>query len=606
MEVYLLKSGFCLAILFGFYKLFLENESMHIFKRFYLLGALVISLLIPLITFKTYVEMPLTTTPVLLNTHSFSVIEIEAHTNYWPFVLWGLYAMGVLYFSIKFGKNLNRLLSRIKNNHKLKQDAITHVLLRKRVIPHTFFNYVFLEKQKYEAQEIPDEVIQHEHIHAKQRHSIDILFVEVLQILFWFNPLLYFIKRSVKLNHEFLADRAVLKQGVDTTTYQKLLLAFSSTATTPTLANSINYSFIKKRFTVMNKQTSTKAIWLRSLLILPLLAILLYGFSTNEKIILEQEKNTITEELNSDIVTSINSNVSNKISDSIIIEQIQIHINSNEEFTLNGYYTNLNSINERLKTINPNLSKEDRKKLVIAHIYSDENTKMGLISDIKNELTKYGIYKFVSHQPVTKISKDFITTQEKATKAEVEEYNKLAKKYNNMSKNNIRINAEEVKRYSFLYHKMTLEQRKKAEPFPSVEGFPSAPPAPDEPKVGEETPVPPVPPVPISNIGKWEKDFNDLSQSKKIASTYSIVFQINDEESFSINNKSASLENYKIILKSILNEPKFKDNTENIVAHLNSENPIKISFIMKIGEELRKNNVNKIYISESIIDDRNK
>lgn len=174
-----------------------------------------------------------------------------------------------------------------------------------------------------------------------------------------------------------------------------------------------------------------------------------------------------------------------------------------------------------------------------------------------------------------------------------------------MSNYNLRINAEEVKRFSLLYHKMTIEQRKNAEPFPNVEGFPSAPPAPDAPKTLNQSAKPPFPPTPNPNKEEWVKDFNNSFQSKNTASPYSIVFQINNDDSFSINGKSASLENYKTILESILNDPKFKDNTENITAHLKSENPVKMSFIMKISEELRKNNIKKIFISESLIDDRN-
>jgi len=122
-----------------------------------------------------------------------------------------------------------------------------------------------------------------------------LLFIELVQLLFWFNPLLLLYKRSIKLNHEFLADRVVLRNNANLSAYQNLLLAFSSNVRPPSLANAINYSFIKKRFTVMKKQTSPQAIWLRSLLILPLVAFLLYGFSTKEiiqKEILQEENVT--------------------------------------------------------------------------------------------------------------------------------------------------------------------------------------------------------------------------------------------------------------------------------------------------------------------------
>jgi len=144
MELYVLKSAGILIIMFGFYKLVLENESMHVFKRFYLLGVLLVSFLIPLITFTTYVEMPVTTSPVFMNTGNISFTEIESTVNYWPSILWSFYILGVLYFSLKFGKSLKQLLSRIKNKPKLKRDAITHVLLKNPVVPHTFLSYVFL------------------------------------------------------------------------------------------------------------------------------------------------------------------------------------------------------------------------------------------------------------------------------------------------------------------------------------------------------------------------------------------------------------------------------------------------------------------------------
>jgi len=82
--------------------------------------------------------------------------------------------------------------------------------------------------------------------HASQKHSIDVVFIEGLQVLLWFNPLIYIIKHAIKLNHEFLADQGVLQKGINTNSYQKIILAFSSNATEPQLANAINYSSIKK------------------------------------------------------------------------------------------------------------------------------------------------------------------------------------------------------------------------------------------------------------------------------------------------------------------------------------------------------------------------
>ncbi|MCW9036725.1 M56 family metallopeptidase [Altibacter sp.] len=285
MELYLIKSTVCLAILYVFYKIFLEDTSFHVLKRWFLLTAVGIAFLIPGITFTTYVEAP----AILTQGSNTGIIETPLVVDTTPsinmvFLLKILYLGGLLFFGFRFAKNMWALLLKIKRYPKQRYKHFIHVLLPTTVTPHTFFNYIFLNRTRFEAQEIPSEVLLHEQTHALQKHSADILIIELLQIIFWFNPLFYLIKRSIKLNHEFLADRAVLQQGIETSHYQHTLLAFSSNAAENSLANSIHYSSIKKRFTVMKTHTSKKAILLKSLVLVPLLTCLVLGFSSQEVI----------------------------------------------------------------------------------------------------------------------------------------------------------------------------------------------------------------------------------------------------------------------------------------------------------------------------------
>ncbi len=290
MEIYLLKSGFCLAIFFVFYKMFLEKENMNTFKRFYLLGSLLAAFGIPLVTFTIYSE----TSSVFISSASEGLVsENLSILNYLLTILLSIYFIGLLFFSIRFGRNLASIILKIKRNQKLKLKTFINVLLNEKVTPHTFFNYIFLNKQKFEEQKIPVEVLLHEQTHASQKHSFDVLFIEILQIIFWFNPFIHLIKHAIKLNHEFLADKAVLNVGVTPAVYQNLLLAFSSNASENKLANAINYSLIKKRFTVMKKQTSKRNIRVRGLLLLPLFTLLLFSFSTKKTIYLKNKDNTI-------------------------------------------------------------------------------------------------------------------------------------------------------------------------------------------------------------------------------------------------------------------------------------------------------------------------
>lgn len=293
MGLLLLKSITCLLILLIFYKLILETLSNHKFKRAYLLIAILTSVITPFITFVKYVA-PSVDKVLLIDNNTETIplnttFKIAEGTNYLAFVLWSLYAIGVSLFLIRFGKNVFGIVSKIKKHEKVKHNNFINVLIHQLEIPHTFFNFIFLNKNKFEHNQIPHEVLLHEQTHAKQKHSLDILIIELLQIIFWFNPLLYWLKKEVKLNHEFLADQAVLNQGVDTKDYQNILLAFSSNQQEQVLVNAINYSSIKKRFTLMKTQTPKSVVWLRSLLLLPLLGVLIYSFSNT----IEVEKETL-------------------------------------------------------------------------------------------------------------------------------------------------------------------------------------------------------------------------------------------------------------------------------------------------------------------------
>lgn len=509
MEIYLLKSAVCLGLFFAFYKLVLERTSMHHFKRFYLFGSVFISFAIPFITFTTFVE-PSSFTPIYTDEIPQALTYETIETiNYWPFVLWTIYGLGVLFFSVKFSRNLFTLIQKIRKNTKYKKNRFTNILLNETVIPHTFFSYIFLNKQKFENNEIPEEIILHEEAHALQKHSLDILLIELLQIVFWFNPIIYFIKRSIKLNHEFLADQAVLNAGAETSEYQKLLLTFSSNTEMSSLAHSINYSSFKKRFTVMRTHTSKRAVLLRSFLLLPLLSIMIYGFSTKETV----EKSTL----------------SSSISTNETIEDIQIKIDENSKISLNGKTVALSNLKDEINKLNTKLSEEQKRKYLMASIDIENNSLKSVAEEVGNILYSCNIRSWnvtslqgekdagLKHIPWNNpkagktieeaeviyqqeqaeverfkksrakikndesnpwsiqvgenVERDETTgkiIQQKATKAEVKEYNKLAKKYNAVAIEKRSINQDDLKRLEAIYAKMTDAQKAKAEPFPQT------------------------------------------------------------------------------------------------------------------------------------------
>ncbi|WP_299114488.1 M56 family metallopeptidase [uncultured Winogradskyella sp.] len=300
MEIYLLKFSACLLVFWLIYVLLLERQRMHQFKRFYLLGSISLAIIIPLLTITYYIE------PVINNLEA-SLISIPIEPSFdntsleetsllsLETLLWCVYGLGVLLLSIRFTVNLVKLYRNISKNEKIAKHSLIYVLLKEYRIPHSFFKYVFLNKLKFENDDIPKEVLLHEETHARQLHSLDIILLELLQIVFWFHPLVYILKHHVKLNHEFLADQAVLEHGTDSKNYQNILLQFSSNTQEYQLSSAINYSSFKKRFTVMKTQTSKTRIWLSTFLLIPIVAILFYSFAEKEYV--EKDNSEITNEL---------------------------------------------------------------------------------------------------------------------------------------------------------------------------------------------------------------------------------------------------------------------------------------------------------------------
>ncbi|MDO6595444.1 M56 family metallopeptidase [Oceanihabitans sp. 2_MG-2023] len=497
MEIVLLKSSICLLAFIAFYKVFLERTSNHQFKRIYLLGVVLVSITIPFITFVEYIE-PQNALTNISEVTGFSESQnpiLKEPTNYLPIVLWSIYGLGVLLFLIRFVYNLSQIALKIRRNPKQKTNNFTRVLLKDLIIPHTFFSYIFFNKTKFENNEIPKEVLLHEQTHAKQKHSLDILFIEVLQILFWFHPLVYLIKKDIKLNHEFLADQAVINKGIESTNYQKILLSFSSNQQTLTLEHAINYSSIKKRFTVMKTQTSKQTFWLRSLLLLPLLAILIFSFSTKKQI--EKEAETKSQISNEAINNS---------------ENLEIRITKDLKISVNDRVTSIENLQNMLNEFHNHLTFNEKQNLVLVEIKLEDNIEMGFFTDVKEQLRASGYLKLniTPRHPTTQ-------KQDKATPKQLAEYNKLAKKYNNQPEGKRFIERKDVEKLEYIYSLMTEKQKTEAEPFPN---FPSPPPV-RKVKKGEVSNIPP-PPPPIPGDATEE----ERAEYEKIYEEYNRKYEI--------------------------------------------------------------------------------
>jgi len=210
------------------------------------------------------------------------IVQETAEKSSYTDVLFILYFIVAAALLIRFAVNIIRLLALANKNQQIKINNIKIVLIKDAFVPLSFGKYVFLNQDEYRNGQVENEVLAHEMTHIKQRHSLDIIFIELLLILFWFNPILYIYKKKIKLNHEFLADEGVISAYNDVPHYQMILIDKISRQCSLSLTSNLNYLLTKKRLTMMTKTTSTRIAVIKRMIVLPLFLIFAFAFCTKK------------------------------------------------------------------------------------------------------------------------------------------------------------------------------------------------------------------------------------------------------------------------------------------------------------------------------------
>lgn len=403
MLEYLVKSILCILVLFGFYKIFLENENMHTFKRLYLLGAVIFSFILPLITISYSVEVPVNTVDAYNLIPTDGTLKNGNAGNSWfsslGILVFMIYITGVGIFGLRFFSNIRSIRREIKTSKRLRKWNYIFVLIKQQVIPHTFLNYIFLNREEYEKGQVSASVLEHEKAHVDQKHSLDIIFIEVLQVLFWFNPVFIWLKTSVKLNHEFLADQQVLSKEITAKEYSNLLFNYCQSNHHNTLSSSINDSLIhltlfgktyvlgnsggqvKKRILMISKKSSLKRILIRTGFFIPALALCIYFF--NNEIIAYP------------VVTGRDNSSVKLVSDFIQDPEIvSIQINR-ERILINGKEVSVGDISEHLDALVAD--KSDAEIKAMNFNMQTKNAEEGILDMLNREFKKTRFSRVTGH-----------------------------------------------------------------------------------------------------------------------------------------------------------------------------------------------------------------
>ncbi|MCT4699862.1 M56 family metallopeptidase [Tenacibaculum haliotis] len=414
MISYFIKSGICLTLLLLFYHLVLEREKMHKFNRFYLLGSVLFSFLAPL--FIIYTKAPIeiidTVQVMVNNTYIFETTEaIETPTNYWNYFVY-LSAFISSMLLVRFTRNILSISQKTRKSTAIKYKKSTLILVDDAISPHTFWNYIFINKTAYESQKIEEELFTHELTHATQKHTFDVLLIEVLKIIFWFNPIFYFLKKTIQLNHEFLADSKVISNHKNISKYQHLLLNKTAWNNEYYLASNLNYLLTKKRLLMMTKQSSPTKILLKKLAIIPVMVGFVFLFA--ERVEAETKTNDY---LDSEIITkrttkinflpptpSLSEDINKKFKD---INSLKLSIINQDTLTKKlpngeeikiwedkvGDYLKLYKTYEILRNLKPHFIKSSRKRQSeIQNLFSELGSIYFKLSSLDKKKVKKPIF----------------------------------------------------------------------------------------------------------------------------------------------------------------------------------------------------------------------
>ena len=276
--IYQGKAAIALAVFYMFYRLLLSKETFHRFNRIVLLGTAALSFILPLcvITFKKVVVLPAMTTSsetVLGEVAGTAVTMVpEASEPIWPIILCIIFCIGaltVLANTVISIIGIRRIIS--SGSSQTLESGETLIITETDTAPFSWMKYIVISREDYESGY--SQILTHEKAHIALRHSSDILFVDMITALQWFNPAIWMLKADLRALHEFEADDAVLRSGANIKEYQYLLIRKAVSKSGYSVANSFNHSTLKARITMMlNKKSSRMSAW-KALYVIPLVGI---------------------------------------------------------------------------------------------------------------------------------------------------------------------------------------------------------------------------------------------------------------------------------------------------------------------------------------------
>jgi len=265
--------------MFGLYWLLLRKEKLFVFNRVFLIFSVLFSLALPFISIPISIQnsepqgsMKKTLSSVIpayspvQNTFGSTInqsfnkseplqVPLNGRISYSQILIL-LYIAGVLLLLVRFIRNIFFLSHQMQISEKITYSGQKLVLTNNQINPFCFFNTIFVSKQDYLNDQIAEELLSHEIEHIRQSHSADVIFIELVKIIYWFNPILILYSKAIRVNHEYLADNAVTKGSSDIKSYAEKLINYIGSKRNIPLTSGFNPSLTRKRLLMLTKSRS--------------------------------------------------------------------------------------------------------------------------------------------------------------------------------------------------------------------------------------------------------------------------------------------------------------------------------------------------------------
>ena len=285
MMLYVIKAAITLALLYSCFFLFLSKETFHRFNRCMLVGIMLVSLVMPMFHFTTSHPTTLNEEVYIVqnyiehDTPPIIVTAQQAQGITWIQALTWIYMAGVvlmLILTLVQATSLIRFMS--SGVRHTDSQGNTVILHNNDVPPFSIFRYIVMSVKDYESSR--QYILTHEQEHIRLGHTYDLLLLQGMKTLMWFNPFIWFLSRDLKAVHEYEADQAVINQGIDAKSYQQLLVMKVVGNRLQPFTNNLNHGSLKKRIVMMYQKPSNRWLMLKALCAIPVAALTINTFAT--------------------------------------------------------------------------------------------------------------------------------------------------------------------------------------------------------------------------------------------------------------------------------------------------------------------------------------